>query len=93
MKVLKLALLCAGYAATDLYLLLGWFAAATPKATATLWHRLFGPLTFDLSPHPEGYGFAFLTLSCLATVAFMVVLVRMSRGALPADPDARDERR
>ncbi len=92
MKQLKLAALCVAYAAVDLYLLLGWFASGQPERT-TLWQKLYGPLTFDLGAHPAGYGMALLLLSGLATVAFMVVLVRTARGTQPSDPDRLDERR
>lgn len=85
MKALKLALLGVAYAALELYLLLGWLATATPKETSTLWHRAFGPLTFNLLYHSEAYGLTFLGLSCLATVGFVVVLVRALR------PDQADE--
>jgi hypothetical protein len=93
MKLLRIALLCAVYAALDLYLLLGWLASGLPSNRTQLWHQLFGPLAFDVSAHPDGYGFAFLTLSCLATVAFFGLLVRMNRGTVPADPAASDQRR
>jgi hypothetical protein len=86
MKQLKLAALCVTYAAVDLYLLLGWFASAQPQRT-TLWQKLYGPLTFDLGAHPEGYGMALLLLSGLATIGFMVVLVRTARGPQPAADD------
>jgi hypothetical protein len=92
MKQLKLALLCVAYAAVDLYLLLGWFASGQPQRT-TLWQKLYGPLAFDLGAHPEGYGMALLLLSGLATIGFMIVLVRTARGPLPADPECPDERR
>jgi len=42
---------------------------------------LFGALTFDLRPHPEGYGAALLGLSCLATVGLFGLLVRLNRSA------------
>ena len=80
MKQLKLAALCVAYGVTDLYLLLGWFATSQPQRT-TLWQKLYGRLTFDLSGNPDGYGLAFLLLSGLATVVFMVVLVRTARTA------------
>ena len=93
MRFLQLALLCAAYAALDLYLLLGWLASGLPSNRTQLWHKLFGPLAFDVSAHPHGYGFAFLTLSCLATFGFFGLLVRANRGTQPADRAAVDERR
>ena len=85
MKALKLGALCVAYGITDLYLLLGWFATSQPQRV-TLWQKLYGPLTFDLEAHPDGYGLAFLLLSGLATVVFMIVLVRNARPAqAPAD--------
>ena len=74
MKQLKLAALCVAYGITDLYLLLGWFATSQPQRT-TLWQKLYGPLAFDLSGNPDGYGLAFLLLSGLAVTALMAVLV------------------
>ena len=87
MKRLKFAALCLAYGVVDLYLLLGWFASGQPQRVS-LWNKLYGPLTFDLSAHAEGYGLAFLLLSGLATVVFMVVLVRAARPATPADTEA-----
>ncbi len=86
MKRLKVAALCVAYGFTDLYLLLGWMASGQPQRVS-LWNKLYGPLTFDLSPNAEGYGLAFLLLSGLATIGFMVVLVRMVRPVVPAATD------
>jgi hypothetical protein len=83
MKRVKLAALCVVYGVMDLYLLLGWMASGQPQRVS-LWNKLYGPLTFDLSPNADGYGLAFLLLSVLATIVFMVVLVRSARPATPA---------
>jgi len=87
MKALKLAALCVAYGVVDLYLLLGWFASGQPQRVS-LWNKLYSPLTFDLSPHAENYGLAFLLLSGLATVVFMVLLVRAARPATPSGTEA-----
>lgn len=87
MKQFKLAALCVAYGVIDLYLLLGWFASGAPQRE-TLWNKIYGPLTFDLSPNAEGYGLALLVLSGLATIVFMVVLVRLARPAAPATTEA-----
>jgi len=87
MKQLKIAALCVAYGITDLYLVLGWMASGQPQRVS-LWNMLYGPLTFDLSPNPEGYGLALLLLSGLATIVFMVVIVRMARPATPATTEA-----
>jgi hypothetical protein len=84
MQRLKLAALCVAYGVIDLYLLLGWFASGQPQRVS-LWNKLYGPLTFDLGPNADGYGLAFLLLSGLATIVFMVVLVRWARPATPGD--------
>jgi len=83
MKRLKVAALCVAYGFTDLYLLLGWMASGQPQRVS-VWNKLYGPLTFDLRPNAEGYGLALLLLSGLATIGFMVVLVRMVRPVAPA---------
>jgi hypothetical protein len=87
MRRLKLAALCVAYGVVDLYLLLGWFASGQPQRVS-LWNKLYGPLTFDLGPNADGYGLAFLLLSGLATIVFMVVLVRAVRPATPAGTEA-----
>ena len=87
MKRVKLAALCVVYGVMDLYLLLGWMASGQPQRVS-LWNKLYGPLTFDLSPNADGYGLAFLLLSVLATIVFMVVIVRMARPAAPATTEA-----
>jgi len=87
MKRFKLAALCVVYGVIDLYLLLGWMASGQPQRLS-LWNKLYGPLTFDLSPNAEGYGLAFLLLSVLATIVFMVVLVRAVRPATPTGTEA-----
>lgn len=87
MKRVKLAALCVVYGVMDLYLLLGWMASGQPQRVS-LWNKLYGPLTFDLSPNPEGYGLALLLLSGLATIVFIVVIVRMARPAAPATTEA-----
>lgn len=83
MQRLKVAALCVAYGFTDLYLLLGWMASGQPQRVS-VWNKLYGPLTFDLRPNAEGYGLALLLLSGLATIGFMVVLVRMVRPVAPA---------
>jgi hypothetical protein len=52
-------------------------ASGQPQRVS-LWNKLYGPLTFDLSPNAEGYGLAFLLLSGLATIGFMLRSMRVS---------------
>lgn len=86
MKKLQMVGLCLGYGLLDLYLLLGWFAASQPQRPG-LWQKIYGPLTFDLSGNPDGLGITFLLLSGLATVAFMIGIIRLTRSTPPPAND------